>query len=951
MGVLPRFTLRSLRRNRVRTVVTVVGAMLSCALITAVLTSAASLIDAMYAATLETEGAWQLAARDVPRDTVDDLLADPDVDGVSVVASLGSAQVGSDGAAEGYVHLSTLPRSLREPARANPVQAPLAPKVDVVEGRLPAAEDEIVVPVAWRGSVCEGPGVTGTLELGGTVEVSPGTRYARDPETGERVRLDARQQLFGDDGALLPETVEDSGPARRLAVVGFYRDDAAEYAAANGFYAFCGGTGDGAEGAYDTVYLSTGLDSYDAVARLANEAFGEGGADLHTSLMRYEGLTDDRRIYDTLYGFAAVLAAVIVVASVSLIYNSFAISVSERTRQFGLLSSLGASRRQLRRTVLTEALLVAAAGVPAGALVGLAGCAVVFHLTQEGFDAMLNLGGGALKVSVSPAVLAVSCLLSLATILVSAWLPAVRASRVPAVDAIRQARDVRVRGRSARRLAALERKGTRFVTERDVAPRGLAARLLGVPGLVASRNLKRNASKGRIATASLAVSVALLIVAGSLTESLDFAVGAAIDEGAGQDLYVNVWSTDEGDVTQGELEDLRQVALSVEGVEGASWARSQRVVARIPASVYDAGSLENAGLAVEGTSEGPGGFSSVDGGAYTGEVAVSYVDGETWDALCREAGVSPGGAGARAIAVNVPRKATVDGMYAEYSEFKGTGAVEAYSFRDVAGSTFAGFTADDGGEPCVCYMDDKTGEVSYVPLDEARASTVDVRVVALAEDDGAAAFQQDGPSLIMPASAYGTVGGTLESSSDYLVVDAGGSAEAADAAQDALDAHMGGGRPGIAINVSNLLRSKLQARLMSQTVRTFVYCFVVITGLIAVANVFNTIANSVMLRAREFAMLRSAGMGERSFRTMIACECAAYAVRGLAGGLVLAALACLGFYQALGLSFAGASFTMPWAHVVAAALVAVAVLAASTAFALGRIRSGSIVETLREDAF
>ena len=90
------------------------------------------------------------------------------------------------------------------------------------------------------------------------------------------------------------------------------------------------------------------------------------------------GATPDTAIWNTLYQIAGILAAVVVVAGVSLVYNSFAISVAERTRQFGLLSSLGASRRQLRRTVLVEALIIGGIGIPAGLLLGLAGCFVVF---------------------------------------------------------------------------------------------------------------------------------------------------------------------------------------------------------------------------------------------------------------------------------------------------------------------------------------------------------------------------------------------------------------------------------------------------------------------------------------------------------------------------------------------------------------------------------------------
>ena len=108
-----------------------------------------------------------------------------------------------------------------------------------------------------------------------------------------------------------------------------------------------------------------------------------GGVATHTSLLRWQGVTGSSEVWNTLYMIAGVLAVVIAVAGVSLVYNSFAISVAERTRQFGLLASLGASKRQLRRTVLTEALVIGVVGIPAGLALGVAGCAVVFGLLGD----------------------------------------------------------------------------------------------------------------------------------------------------------------------------------------------------------------------------------------------------------------------------------------------------------------------------------------------------------------------------------------------------------------------------------------------------------------------------------------------------------------------------------------------------------------------------------------
>lgn len=136
---------------------------------------------------------------------------------------------------------------------------------------------------------------------------------------------------------------------------------------------------------------------------------------------------------------------------------------------------------------------------------------------------------------------------------------------------------------------------------------------------------------------------------------------------------------------------------------------------------------------------------------------------------------------------------------------------------------------------------------------------------------------------------------------------------------------------------------------MATTVNTFIYCFAAITGLIAVANVFNTLANALILRRREFAMLKSIGMGNRAFRRMIAYECASYALRGFIIGFAVAALASFGLYQSMMLSYTTYEFSLPWLQVGIAVVVVAAVILASVAYALRRTNAASVVDALRAE--
>ena len=115
----------------------------------------------------------------------------------------------------------------------------------------------------------------------------------------------------------------------------------------------------------------------------------------------------------------------------SLIYSAFSISVSERTRQFGLLRSVGATRGQLRRSVLYEAGVISAIGIPLGILCGMGGMAVTLHFIGGMFQGMMA-AEIPMRFRVSWASVGSSAVIALVTVLISVWIPAKRATRVTA---------------------------------------------------------------------------------------------------------------------------------------------------------------------------------------------------------------------------------------------------------------------------------------------------------------------------------------------------------------------------------------------------------------------------------------------------------------------------------------------------------------------------------------
>ena len=220
----------------------------------------------------------------------------------------------------------------------------------------------------------------------------------------------------------------------------------------------------------------------------------------------------------TLYMLVAVIIAIIVIGSVSLIYNAFAISLSERSRYLGMLSSVGATKAQKRSSVLLEGAVLGAIAIPIGMVCGLVGIGITFHfispMMQQSFSLQVPL-----RLAVSVPSLLMAVVISALTIFISAWLPAHRASRITAIEAIRQTGDIKLKQRTVR-TSPFTRKIFGFTAE------------LGL------KNLKRNQGRYRATVFSLVISVVLFLMAASFSTYLRNAYRMTLQ---GIDYDVNVY--------------------------------------------------------------------------------------------------------------------------------------------------------------------------------------------------------------------------------------------------------------------------------------------------------------------------------------------------------------------------------------------------------------------------
>lgn len=940
-GILLRFTLRSLRRNRTRSIVSIVGIVLSTALITAVFATVTSLEAAMEKATSLTEGGWSVYAIREGTDDFAGLLSNEHAQAAATSSELGEARIVDETNRLGsWFALRTLPKGRLGPdGEAKTLVTPLK----LTEGRLPQAAGEVLLPSSMRGVSLSSGGVRsdGKLQLGTRLDVDLGQRVRNgEPisSLSDSVRHATSDEPVAGGDAGSDNDVIEGAQTQSLTVVGYY--DRHYASIGNSMFASfedqVGITSADAAGTptASCVWASTkGFSSLDDLKAWTHETLGEDGSYLHNNLLRYQGVYGTGVVWQALWNMAATLAAIIAVASISLIYNAFAISVAERTRQFGLLSSIGASRHQLRRTVFGEALVLGLMGIPLGILVGLAGVAVTLSLNQEGFAALLNMEG-IMSLHVSPAAIALTVLFSLVVLVASAWAPALRAGCVSAIDAIRQSQDVRVSPSLVRKLG----KG------------GRGEGRMSAPRLLARRNLSRTRSRGRVIVASLAMSVALMVTGGYLAQTVRTIVTGGNYEGMRSvDLSASYNGYSEGGVLS-QAQDFQEGSKAV--VDAANQLTDVSNV-RSYTSCWASGMLPNGSIdtSIQRNQDGTlGSYSVSDMGAAAGTVNLVIPDAASWRRIAEAAGVDET---SDAIALNSYRIHNDDGSvtYTRPLVAKGDLTLVLAESRGEASSSLLSMDAD--GTPLVRYCteggtDDTTATEQSVPLDELSSQQRTLHVAALLDklpDDLEWMASPDNfPTYLVSPCLKDNLADVIYPSSTIVGMQAKDSTRSMDELEAALPKYSD------AMHFMDIASETRNTRLALETMTLFCLLFSLIMVLIAVANVFNTLSNSMLLRTREFAMLKSVGMGQGAFRKMVVYECASYALRGLGWGLALSLTISFLLYRSTELVSRGAGFELPWASMGAACLISAAVLGVSVVFALHKGHTSNVVEALRTDA-
>lgn len=817
MKIMYRLTMIHLRQNKKRTLITMFGIIISVAMITAVGAGYTSTFHFMQEYTIQDTGRWHLEYTGKFKDTLE---YDENKKLDMLTKDIGYAAF-SESANEykPYIYVSAYDEKAFENLPLN-----------LEEGRFAANDSEIVL----SRHMMENGGAS--YEVGDKITLDMGNRYVYD-ENGNNVATLIQENPFqnGDDGSD-QETFVESGETKTYTIVGIVSRPNLEGYSAPGYSAF-------------TYLDATRLQENDVVHEYIyyNHVDGElidvyEGKEEYTanySLLRYYGITRSDSIRGIFMVLGTFLMAIIIVGTVSLIYNAFSISSTDRSKQFGMLASVGATRKQKRNSVLFEAAVMSVICIPLGILSGLFGIGITFKALSRLFMWAVN-ATIPLTLSITGKMVLAIVLIALFTIFISAWIPAKRASRMSAIDAVMSRNDY-------------------SFTAKSLKTSKLTRTLFGLPGELALKNLKRNKRQYRSLTFSLMITFVLFT---TLTTYMNL-ISNDYDVAMNTSNYdVEIYPRNSDTLSDEQVRSLYDAIREIDGIDKASYVTKcytdlsmdrETVLAK---ATKDFMKL----LQQEEVKEAYG--IDMDDADFSLYGEIYGLDEENFDNYISQLGLKKDDLEQLkeepVILVN-EKQAAINGYYASF---------EMFDMK--AGDTLHLKSGEFEWSPNITAVTD-----SYPMGTEESGNyyftlvTTEKNAMALAADYAKKLGEEF----------------TAKDTKDDIFYFTIKNANALEVQEEIEALFRDAGVEDNSYSLYNQKESNARTQSLITIFQVLADGFVVLISLICIANMCNTISTSFELRRREFAMLKSIGMDQKKFAKMIRYESLFYGMKALLYGI------------------------------------------------------------------
>ena len=798
MNIFARITARTMKENKTRTIVTIIGVILSTAMITAVATLGGTFQNFFIEYTKEQDGSWHVAGLSLPVKEAEKAEKQAEVVNSTKVAELGYAR---------YEHLLSpmMPylyvQSFSENTRS---MLPVALK----EGKFPEKQNEVIIPDYLNANLEEGHQIL----IGDTLPLELGEREYK----GER--LSQSNSYMGTETKAEESFVPKE--KREFTVVGIYDYSSLVTSVGAPGYEVYAGPGN-ETGSYTDLYVE--LKDIKKTYDFQKEVFGGYGSVTHESLLQWYGVMDNDRFSTVYTGLLLILTAVIMTGSVLLIYNAFSISLRERSTQFGLLSSLGATKKQLRQSMRYEAFMVSLIGIPLGVISGIAGIGITLHFIEEGLSQWLYGESKEILLVVNSGAVLLSIAVAFFTVFISVWIPSRRIKRLSPMEAIRASEDIKIR-------------------PGEVKTGGWVFKIFGLPGMMADKNYKRDRKKYRTTIVSLSISI-LLFTTAALFQIYLIETGSFVMDVPAADVECVIYQPDK------DAEKADKILEKTEGIEEIFSYEKLYLMMQVPSEILSS------------VFEGREVMTDENHTVISAETVI--LPNEVFEEMAKKEGISL----SAYKNTEVPRFLYTEN---EHTYNSSTQRYETQDYFQENGEKRAELGLVTTSEKQEKEIFEPQGEVILGDAVENLPEKMGIRNIDFTLFMSESMYQDFSEYFLRtdPIKTYnikcenpGVVSETLEKELKEQEIQSE--------------------------NVTDLHALYQQDRNTMMAVQILTYGFIILISLIAVANVFNTISTNFMLRRNEFAMLRSMGMSPKGFNRMLYYECLIYGSKSVLYGIIL----------------------------------------------------------------
>lgn len=884
MQILNRLTIRNLKLNKRRTIVTIIGIILATALLTAVATMAVSLKESVTLRSKKVDGDFHLLLYDMTDKEKESVINNRQVESYYETHEVGYGVLdGCVNDSKPYVYIEALDSDTFEKAEIN-----------VTSGRLPEDDSEIVISshIKTNGGVKYNLGDKITFDIGD--RTYNGKKLYQNDTYREDEQLEAKQtktyKVVGICDRLPYGEEPRTAPGYSVITLANKADTSL-----NKSDIYLRFNKKALKDRYDltadilcvdkTLFnkLNSGKLEDKEIQTLKSQLDKAHSYYINNSLIKYEVFYDSSVAF--VYNMAAVVMVIIIITSAVCISNSFAISINQKTKQYGMLASIGATPRQIRKNVFFEAAFMGVIGIVAGIGGGLSASYILVVLSNK-----MLIDTFEMSIVYAPSLLGVllSIVLAIVTIVLSALVPAIRASRMSPIMAINHSEDIKIKSKSLK------------------TPK-LIGKVCGEGGVLAYKNMKRNKRKYRVITLSIALSVSTFIALYGFMSLLTESVNRYANDKIDLRVYMSSYKSMSVDEANKKVSNIVNRINNETNITDFTFARGFYASLKDEpkySSDYKEVNKYEAGLAE-------------NNGYY---ISIISLGNEEYGKYIKKLGISKETAQSGGILVDNT-----------YQYINNGNDIKYFNIYD-------GYKAGD----VLTYRIDTSN--SSKSLDNSKSSDdttlYDIRIVALSNERP---FGYDNAytsyGYLIVSDDYMNRIDTKNTDSTLLNINC----DDPDKAQDILVNEFNIGQNYI----FNAAQERRNDEKLILTMKIFLYGFIAIVSLIGITNIFNTVTTGMELRGKEFAMLQSIGMTKKEFDKMIRLESVFYGSKALIIGVVSGTILSYVIFISAGES--QLKYTLPLLAIVMSVIVVIILLLGIMKYSIAQIRKQNIIETIRNE--